>query len=145
MRKISPKGLDLIKKFEGFSATTYLCPAGYPTIGYGHLIKEGECFPDPINESQGLELLASDVSQAERAVDRFIDVPLNQSQLDALISFTFNLGGGALQKSTLRRKINLQEHEQVPPEFLRWVWAGKRKLPGLIKRRQAEADMYKGI
>ena len=77
---------------------------------------------------------------AERAVLRLIRVRLADDQFDALVSFTFNLGAGALQRSTLRRKVNREEHGEVPPEFMRWVWAGGRKLKGLIRRRAAEAS-----
>ena len=138
MTKISTQGLDLIKSFEGFSPQAYRCPAGYMTIGYGHMLKEGDHFPQPINENQALELLQTDVSEAENAVNRLIEVCLTQGQFDALSSFTFNLGAGALQRSTLRRKANRQQHDEVPAEFMRWVWAGGRKLPGLVKRREAE-------
>ena len=81
---------------------------------------------------------------AERAVLRLISVPLTQGQFDALVSFTFNLGAGALQRSTLRRKVNREEHADVPAEFSKWVWAGGRKMNGLIKRRKAEAELYLG-
>jgi lysozyme len=80
---------------------------------------------------------------AEQAVCRLVKVPLTDGQFDALVSFTFNLGSGALQRSTLRRKVNREEHEEVPREFLRWVWAGGRKLKGLVRRRAAEADLYR--
>lgn len=73
---------------------------------------------------------------------RLIKVPLTDGQFDALVSFTFNLGSGALQRSTLRRKVNREEHADVPREFLRWVWAGGKKLKGLIKRREAEIVRY---
>lgn len=73
---------------------------------------------------------------------RLIQVPLNDNQFDALVSFTFNLGAGALQRSTLRRRVNREEHEVVPAEFRRWVWAGGRKLKGLVWRREAEAARY---
>lgn len=79
---------------------------------------------------------------AERAVLRLISVPLTDGQFDALVSFTFNLGAGALQRSTLRRKMNRGEAEDVPAEFMKWVWAGGRKLKGLIKRRCAEALLF---
>ena len=68
--------------------------------------------------------------------------PLTDGQFDALVSFSFNLGSGALQRSTLRRKVNREEHADVPPEFMRWVWAGGRTLKGLIRRRQAETILY---
>lgn len=144
MRHISKDGLDLICRVEGFSPVIYICPAGYPTIGYGHLITEAnkERFLDGVDEDEALELLRSDVGKAERAVLRLIAVPLTQGQFDALVSFTFNLGSGALQRSTLRRKVNREEHDDVPAELMKWVWAGGRKLKGLIKRRKAEAAIY---
>ena len=142
MRHITQNGLDLIKRFEGFSRTVYFCPAGYPTIGYGHVVKDDEDFSAGIDETKGEELLRQDAQIAERAVLRLINVPLTDGQFDALVSFTYNLGGGALQRSTLRRKINREEHAEVPEQFMRWVWAGGRKLKGLIRRREAEVKLY---
>ncbi|BCX80592.1 lysozyme [Methylomarinovum caldicuralii] len=147
MRHITQEDLELIKRFERFSPTIYICPAGYPTIGYGHVVQEGEWkrFEDGINEQEAEELLQRDVRWAEGGVLRLIDVPLTDGQFDALVSFTFNLGTGALQRSTLRRKVNREEHAQVPREFMRWVWAGGRRLQGLIKRRTAEAANYSSL
>jgi len=142
MRHITQEGLNLIKEFEGFEPTIYEDAAGYPTIGYGHLIRPGEKFPKRITKAQGEEILRQDVGVAERAVVRLINAPLSDGQFDALVSFTFNLGAGALQRSTLRRKVNREDHAHVPTEFMRWVWAGGRKLRGLIRRRSAEADLY---
>lgn len=142
MRHITQNGLDLIKRFEGFSRTVYFCPAAYPTIGYGHVVKDNEDFSAGINEAQAEELLRQDAIIAERAVLRLINVPLTDGQFDALVSFTYNLGGGALQRSTLRRKINREEHAEVPEQFMRWVWAGGRKLKGLVRRRYAECLLY---
>lgn len=144
MRHITRDGLNLIKEFEGFEPEIYLDAAGLPTIGYGHLIRKGEheMFKNGISESAAEALLAKDVWAAESAVLRLIRVPLRDSQFDALVSFTFNLGGGALQRSTLRRKVNREEHEEVPHEFMRWVWAGGRKLKGLVRRRFTEAELY---
>ena len=88
------------------------------------------------------ELLRRDVETAERAVLRLIRVPLEDGRFDALSSFAFNLGSGALQRSTLRRKVNRGEHDAVPAEFGRWVWAGGRKRRGLMRRREAEAALY---
>ena len=144
MKHISKQGLDLICRFEGFSPIIYMCPAGYPTIGYGHLITEAnkEQFLDGVDEDEALDLLRQDVAVAERAVLRLIAVPLTQGQFDALVSFTFNLGAGALQRSTLRRKVNRQDHAEVPREFAKWVWAGGKKLNVLVKRRKAESQLY---
>ena len=146
MRHITDEGLDLIKRFEGFSPTVYTCPAGWPTIGFGHLVREFECkqFETGIDEDVGAALLRRDVGVAERAVLRLIRIPLDDGQFDALVSFTFNLGAGALQRSTLRRKVNRDEHEAIPAEFRRWVWAGGRKVSGLVRRREAEASLYAG-
>lgn len=144
MRHITHEGLNLIKRFEGFEPQIYLDAAGLPTIGYGHLLRPGEAemFKNGISEAAGEALLIKDVLLAEQAVLRLIKVPLTNGQFDALVSFTFNLGSGALQRSTLRRKVNREEHEDAPAEFMRWVWAGGRKLKGLVRRREAEAALY---
>jgi len=144
MRHITQDGLDLIKRFEGFSPTIYICPAGYPTIGYGHLVRDHEQdrYQQGITEQEAEDLLRRDIQVAERAVLRLIDVPLTDGQFDALVSFTFNLGAGALQRSTLRRKVNREEHAEVPAQLMRWVWAGGRKLSGLVTRRAAESVRY---
>lgn len=144
MRKASSNGLSLIKLSEKLALKTYICPAGYPTIGYGHVVKPSEAasFANGITEEQADALLAVDVGVAERAVLRLISVPLTNGQFDALVSFTFNLGAGALQRSTLRRKINRNDYEDAPDEFMKWVWAGGRKLKGLTRRRQAEALLF---
>lgn len=141
MRHITQDGIDLIKRFEGFSSTVYICPAGYPTIGYGHLVRDNEKF-GKISQEEAEALLRVDVESAERAVLRLIKVPLNDGQFDALVSFTYNLGSGALQCSTLRRKVNRQAHAEVPEQLLRWVWAGGRRLRGLVSRREFESLHY---
>ena len=97
MRHVTDAGLTLIKRFESFSATIYLCPAGYETIGYGHVVLDGERerFAGSISEDEAEDLLRRDAGIAERAVLRLIAVALTDDQFDALVSFTFNLGGGA--------------------------------------------------
>lgn len=144
MRNITENGLSLIKNYEKLAINTYICPAGYPTIGYGHVVKPAEAtsFANGINEHQANALLAADVGVAECAVLRLISVPLTDGQFDALVSFTFNLGAGALQRSTLRRKVNRGDHDEVPAEFMKWGWAGGRKLKGLIRRRAAEVVLF---
>ena len=111
------------------------------TIGFGHVIKHGEELTS-LTEKQALQLLEADLSHAASAVARLIRVPLSQNKFDALVSFTFNLGAGSLQRSTLRRCVNRQEHGQVPRQFLRWVRAGGKILPGLVRRRVAEGVIY---
>ncbi len=144
MRHVTEEGLNLIKRFEGFSPTIYLCPAGYPTIGYGHVVlpHEREHFAAGITQAEATEILQKDVGIAERAVVRLISVPLTDGQFDALVSFTFNLGAGALQRSTLRRKANRGEHESVPAELMKWVWAAGKRLPGLVLRKKTEVSVY---
>lgn len=148
MRRMTEDGLALIKRFEGFSATPYLCPAGWWTIGFGAIRGlDGQpviAATPPVTEDEAESLLRRDVAVAELAILRLIAVPLSDGQFDALASFAFNLGGGALQCSTLRRKVNHEEHADVPGEFLKWIWGGGRRLPGLVRRRQAEAVLYSG-
>lgn len=144
MRHITDRGLDLIKRFEGFSPTIYICPAGYPTVGYGHLVRpeERERFRDGVTDVWAGELLKQDVMTAEASVVRLITTSLTDGQFDALVSFTFNLGAGALQRSALRRAVNRGADGEVPEQFARWVWADGKKLLGLAQRRRAEAARY---
>ena len=138
MRHLTDEGLALIKRFEGFAPEVYICPGGWPTIGYGHVVHEHERerFAIGIDEALAEELLRRDAETAERAVLRLIRVPLADGQFDALGSFAFNLGAGALQRSTLRRKVNRAEHRAVSQEFRRCVRAGGRMVQALIRRRR---------
>lgn len=142
--RLSGEGLALVKHFEGFSATAYADVAGHMTIGYGHKLAAKEHITE-VTQQQAEALLYEDVRWAEQAVRQCIAVPLSQGQFDSLVSFTFNLGAGALQRSTLRQKINRCEHEAVPVELRRWVWAGGRRHTGLLRRRVAEGLMYQGL
>ncbi len=136
-------GLTLIKRFEGFSATPYLCPANIWTIGYGHVILAHERdLLTQVDEVQAERLLVQDVRAAERGVQNLITIPLRQNQFDALVCFTFNLGSGTLQRSTLRRVINRGDEDEVAGQWRRFVWAGGRKLSGLVRRREAELALY---
>jgi len=142
--RTSNKGIDFIKSFEQFSPKTYICAAGIPTIGYGHAIKRGEHF-ESLSQSQAEEVLMHDLYETEKSIFRNIIAPLRQNQFDALASFAFNLGGGSLQRSSLRQKINYgSDEDEIHNEFTKWVYAGGRKLVGLIRRREAEAAMYLG-
>lgn len=144
MLQISENLLELLQTFEGFRETPYVCAGGYRTIGYGHVLRASDPL-QKITKTAALDLLREDARIAAIAVNRLIHVPLTQNQLDALTSFTFNLGSGALQRSTLRRLINRQNHEAVPRELNKWVWAGGKRLPGLIKRRKVEGFLYQTI
>ena len=139
---MSDEGRGLIRRFESLRLWSYHDDVGYPTIGYGHLLSK-EKWADlsqwlAITEEEADDLLGRDVHRFERAVSRLVHVPLSQGQFDALVSFTFNLGAGALQASTLRRVLNQGHYEKVPHELRRWVFAGGRKLRGLVRRREAE-------
>jgi lysozyme len=112
------------------------------TIGYGHVVRIHEKFLNPITEEEAYLLLRQDVAHAAAAVRRLIPVPLNQPRYDALVSFTFNVGAGALQRSTLRQVLLREEYHAAPPEFRRWVYAGGRKMAGLIRRREAEIAVF---
>lgn len=146
--KTSQNGIQLIKFYEGFSAKPYMCPANYLTIGYGHVISQAEKQKTSdlqnfkITKQQAEEILQNDLIRFENSILNLITTKLNQNQFDALVSFVYNLGAGALQRSTLRQKINRGEHNQAAAEFMRWIYAGGKILQGLINRRQAEANLY---
>jgi lysozyme len=127
---LSENGLKLIKTFEGFSSTVYICSAGYPTIGYGHAIfnkEEEEHFRrEGITKEAASSLLEIDAKKAVRSVTNLTSVPLTQNQFDALVSFTFNLGGGAYQRSTLRALLNRQDYSNASLEFPKWSRAQGR-------------------
>lgn len=135
-------GLSLIRAFEGFSPVPYVCPAGFPTVGYGHVVQQGERFETPLSAEAGEALLRVDLPRYEGAVCRLIEVPLADLCFDALVSFTFNLGEGALAASTLRRLVNAGRLVEAGPQFGRWVFAGTHKLPGLVRRRAAERALW---
>jgi len=140
----SEQGLALIRRFEGFCATPYRCPAGYLTIGYGHRVGARESFPEPLSPEQAEALLARDAGAAGAAVSRYVTVALAQCQFDALTSFVFNLGAMAFARSTLLQVVNKGWHAEVPAQLMRWVNAGGKPLPGLAARRAAEAELYEG-
>ena len=137
-------GQALIKKWEGFSLTPYICPAGLPTIGWGHVISAADAakYAGGITEEAANALFALDVRIAERGVASLITAPLTANQFAALVSFTFNLGAGRLRASTLRRKINARDYQNAADEFSRWVFAGGRKLTGLVRRRAEEKELF---
>jgi len=134
--------INLIKQFEGLSLTRYNDVAGFATIGYGHLIKPQETNLNAISEEKALDLLLNDVAIHFKAVNRLITAPLNQNQLCALVDFSFNLGSGALQRSTLRAKLNRGDYCHAAEEFVRYRYAGGKVIAGLLRRRLAERDLF---
>lgn len=139
---ISATGLRLIKGFEGFRSSPYYCSAGILTIGIGHAILPGESIPNPITEEEAESILQKDLIKTEKAIYRLIKSPLSENQFSSLASWTFNLGAGALQRSTLRAMINRQEYDEAPDQILKWIYAGGRKLRGLVVRRIIEARLF---
>ena len=133
--------MDFIKHFESFSPTVYVCPGGLRTIGYGHVLQPGEKLQS-VTRAKAEAILRDDLFKARCGLSRLIKVPLAPHQMDALTSFVFNVGMGALQASRLRLCVNEEQHDEVPKEFLRWVYAGGRKLKGLVHRRTFEAQWY---
>lgn len=143
--KTSDTGLALIRESEGCVLQAYPDPGsgGEPwTIGIGHTggVRPG----DTCSEAQAMAWLRADVVDAENGVSRTVRVPLGQHQFDALVSFTFNLGAGALASSTLLRRLNDGDTAGASAQFPRWVKAGSRTLPGLVKRRARERRMFDG-
>ena len=138
--KTSPKGIALIKEFEGLRLKAYLCPGGVWTIGYGHTagVKPGMT----ITEEQAEQFLKEDMIVFEKAVNNQ-NLSINQNQFDALVSLIYNIGIGNFQKSTLLRKARINANDNsIMDEFLRWVYSKGRVLPGLQRRRLREMKLY---
>lgn len=133
-------------EYEGFRARPYICPAGKKTVGFGHVMQKGKQYPATITMEEAKTLLREDVKTAEAVVNSAVKVPLNQNQFDALVSFVFNLGGGALRRSTLLKILNQGEYIKAAIEFKKWNKArvnGRTVvLPGLVKRRERESDLF---
>ena len=148
--RISNAGLEFITKHEGIRLKLYNDPAGHATIGVGHLVHFGPVdgraseapFANGISRTEAMELLRQDVRTAEDAVRRLVDVPLKQNQFDSLVSFTFNVGAGNFENSTLLRKLNQGDYDSVPSELNRWIRGGGKVLPGLVHRRQNEGELF---
>lgn len=144
--QLSDQGLKLIKQSEGFRARVYLDVAGIPTIGYGHRMRKDDSYPDGIDQAQGDALLTWDVAFAERCVESLVHVPLSQGQFDALVDFTFNLGGERLADSTLLAYLNAGRTDEAAGQLLRWdhglVDGKETELAALKSRRQAEYDLW---
>lgn len=145
--KTSKKGLDLIKKYEGFVSKPYLCPAQIPTIGYGAThYGNGKkvTMKDPaIDEEHASCLLNNMIISYENSVKMLVQKPISQNQFDALVSFTYNLGAANLSKSTLLKKLNADPNDKsIKNEFLKWNKAGGKELNGLTRRRHEEALLY---
>ncbi|MGF6476608.1 lysozyme [Pantoea dispersa] len=136
----SNNGINLIKRFEGLRLEAYRDSVGIPTIGYGHT--HGVKMGDVITGAQADAFLREDLQVAELTINTNVKVKLTQGQFDALASFVFNLGSGNFVKSTLLKKLNTGDYAGAADEFGKWVNAGGKKLPGLVKRRAAEREVF---
>ena len=144
--KISSRGLELIKEFEGFSSVSYLCPAKIPTIGYGNTfwedgrkVKMGE----QISKEKALELLEYVVNKDfSQKIYPLIKVEISQNQFDSMVSLAYNIGVGAFSKSTLLKKVNANDFKGAGDEFLKWNKSGGKPLLGLTRRRERERELF---
>lgn len=134
------EGIELIKRHEGLRLEAYRCPAGVWTIGYGHT--QGVSAGQKIDKYEAEMLLENDLTKFEAGVRRLVG-NLAPHKIDALVSLAFNIGLKAFMGSTLCRKVKADPADKsIAAEFRKWVYAGKTKLPGLVKRREDEAKMY---
>jgi lysozyme len=144
--KMSKEGVDaLLKKFEGCKLSSYRCPANVWTIGYGHTsaagvteVKDGM----KLTQKQADDILFDDLVKYETAVYGMVKQPLTQHQFDVLVDFAYNAGVGALQKSTLLKKVNAAQFDDVPAELAKWTKGGGKVLPGLVRRCQARSAWW---
>ena len=146
--------IEFVKAEEGKRLKAYVCPAGKWTIGYGHTTAAGPPSVSPgmvISQADADNILFRDLVKVGAGVTRLVKVPLTQYQWDALVSFAFNLGLSRLQSSTLLKVLNQGRYADVPGQLMRWVYANdpktgqKRQLPGLVKRRRAECEIFRGL
>lgn len=140
--KISQKGIDLIKSFEGFRSEAYICPGGVLTIGYGHTknVKDG----DTITKAAAEKLLYEDVEYYAESVSKHITSAINQDQFDALVSLCYNIGPTRFFNSPVRRIVNEnpREYARIEKAFHQHIRGGGEILPGLVRRREEEFNLY---
>ena len=144
-KKISDVGKNLIKSFEGKRLVSYDDGVGVWTIGYGTIkypngiaVKKG----DKCTDAQADQYFDNDVARFEKAVNLLVKVPVTQNQFDALVSFAYNLGAANLGQSTLLKKHNAKDYKGAAAEFPKWIKAGGKVMQGLVKRRNAEMELF---
>ena len=140
--KISDEGLSLIKHLEGCELKAYRCAANVLTIGYGTTKNVTEDME--ITQEEAESLLQEEMHEYEGYINDMVKVPLEQHQFDSMVSWVFNLGSGNLFSSTLLKKLNNSEYDEVPEQIKRWNKASGKVLEGLVKRREAEALLFLG-
>ena len=139
---ISQEGLDLIKKFEGCELKAYQDSVGVWTIGYGHTkgVEEGQ----EITQDEAEEMLASELDEYEGYIRDMVECDLEQCQFDALVAWVYNLGPTNLRSSTMLKRLNANDLDDVPNQIKRWDKAGGKVLAGLVRRREAESLLFEG-
>lgn len=145
--KTSDAGIALIKRWEGERLSAYLCPAGVWTIGVGHTAAMGDPAPVSgmrITSDEATAILRRDLERVEKDVEAAVTVDLSKRQFDTLVSFVFNVGIGAFRKSTLLKKLNAGQYESIPTELMKWTRVNGQVNQGLVNRRKAEADYWRG-
>ena len=141
LMRISPEGIEHIKRWEGFREAAYLCSGNKWTVGYGHTGSDVDR-NTRVTREEAERLLRRDLAWAENTVHANVQVPLTQHQYDTLVSFVYNVGAEAFRRSTLLRKLNALDYTAVPGELAKWVHAGGRRVEGLVNRRAAEAGLW---
>ncbi|MDC0191416.1 lysozyme [Rhodospirillales bacterium] len=143
---INERGIEIVKRFEGLALRFYVCDGGVVSVGHGATRGwDGRPFNmdmEPITEAEAEAFLVRDLESAEGWVRRLIKTSLSENSFSALVSFTFNVGAGALQRSILRMKLNRGEYQGASDEFPKWKFANKRILAGLVRRRAAERSLF---
>lgn len=142
--KYSDAALALTKQFEGLRLHAYQDTAGVWTVGYGHTgrdVKPGRC----VSEFEAEVLLRTDLREAIACVNQALEVEVEQHQFDALVDFCYNTGRGSFTRSSLLGKVNLEDFEGAAVQFGLWVNVDMKPVPGLVRRRAAEANMFRGL
>jgi GH24 family phage-related lysozyme (muramidase) len=149
LRPITSERLSLTKSSEGWYPYRYNDAANYCTVGYGHLIKKFPCdgnepreFLRRLSSPRGEEILLTDMVSSRYTVMTSVDVDLSEGQFAALSDFVFNVGSRNFQRSTLLKVVNSNQDERIPGQFRRWIVAAGKTLPGLVRRREREIDLY---
>ena len=143
--QMTEEGLALIRRFEGFRAEAYRCPAGVWTIGYGHTSQAG---PPKVragmvvSEAEARSILAADAAMFAEGVRAALTREVSKEQFSALVSFAFNVGIGAFRRSSVLKMVNEGRFEAVPERLRLWVKADGRRLEGLVRRREAEGELF---
>lgn len=143
---INEQGLEIIKRYEGLRLEVYLCPAGIPSVGFGSTYgldhRRLDMGHRPITELEAEGLLIWHIENIEPVIARLVRVPVTSNQWSAIVSLIVNIGTGNFQSSALRMKLNRRDYDGAADEFPKWRRGGGRILPGLVRRRAAERELF---